>query len=70
MKIYEVVEGGRAGGLHMAGGANILEVLSMVAIEGGYSSELPPEQHPGFVLEEIIWLTAKPTPVVTVINET
>lgn len=60
----------RAGGLHRAGGANIFEVLPMLAVRGGYSSELPPEQNPRFVLKEIIWFTAKPTPVVTVIKET
>lgn len=43
----------RAGGLHRAVGVDIFEVLSRLAIEGGSSSELSPEQHSGFVLEEI-----------------
>ena len=60
----------RAGGLQRAGGANSFEVLSTLAIEGGSSSELSPEQHPGFVLKETIWFTPKPIPVVTTINET
>jgi len=34
---------GRVGGLHRAEGANIFEVLSKPATEGGFSSELPAE---------------------------
>lgn len=67
MRWLKVQDG--AGGVHRASGANIFEVLSTLAIEGGSSSELTPEQHPGFVLEETIWFTTKSIPVVTTINE-